>query len=151
LFKNILLNFTGHRATVRCLVVDRDRRSLIAGDESGTIKTWEVNESQPRVVETGHAKVVTDLAFTPDSRILATTARGRRVKRWDPATGRQLTEFQGHGPETSCLALAPDGRTLATGGGDRLVKLWTLNFTRDKGPQSRGTGVPRLIVTARAT
>jgi len=118
------------RATVNCahnvwaqaLVVLRDGRLVVGGDD---VKLHVVDVDAagvPEVTLGGHGSVVTTLAALPDGN-LASAAYDHQVWLWDVGTGGCAAKLAGHTDRVNSLVVLPDGR-LASGSWDDTVRLW---------------------------
>jgi WD40 repeat protein/serine/threonine protein kinase len=103
-----------------------------AGDNSETLKLWDVRTGKERANLRGHDAMVTGVSFAPDGYTLASAGYDKHLKFWDLRSQTLLASFAGHTERIKCLARSPDGRTLATGGRDNLVKLWDATTGREK-------------------
>jgi FOG: WD40 repeat len=124
---------SGSLGLVYALAFSPDRSHLAVGDDSGSIKLFDVS-TQSLHVELPHddRDGCRSLAFTPDGRHLL-AALGRGVMRWDlTRTGSRTNLFEGHTDVVSCVSINPDGRLLLSGGWDGTVRLWDLATGRQR-------------------
>jgi len=111
---------------VTAAVFSRDGALLAAGDESGTVRIWDVKE------RTAAREIVLEeaarcLRFTPDGRFLATTAGIDGIKVWDVKTGRKFGSV-GKGAY-SALEFDPQGGQLVAGNFDNEIQFY--DWARD--------------------
>jgi WD40 repeat protein len=85
---------TPEQATVFCLALSPDGRTLAWGDSEGTITLWERAAHQVRRRLKGQYSSVRSLAFSPDGKTLASGSADTTVLLWD-VTGRPATTSQG--------------------------------------------------------
>ncbi|CAL9623929.1 hypothetical protein [Streptomyces sp. enrichment culture] len=121
----------GHAGPVVALETVRtgDGRELLAsagGD--ATVRLWEPDTGETRMVLTGPDTTVTALTRLTDAsgRRLLVAAAGRELYVWELGTGRLVTVLRGHTDTVLCLtALAGDGAPLLVSAGeDRTLRLW---------------------------
>jgi WD40 repeat protein len=125
---------------VTSLAWSADGKTLVAGDLSGTARSWDATTGAKTyvLVKDGDGRFV---AFSRDGKKLA--AAGRRyglIKLWDMPGATMAAVLSG--PETvehSALALSPDGSTVAVGDGQGHTVVWDvpghrIKYTIDKAP-----------------
>jgi glucose/arabinose dehydrogenase len=112
-------------------VFSPDGKTLVAGDERGNVKRWDVasgNESGPL---TEHSGVVRCVAFSPDGKLLASGGEDRSVRLHDLVSGgsRKFPVPTAVGD----VAFSSDGRTLAAvgDGPEAAVRLWDVGTGRE--------------------
>ncbi|MCI0639686.1 MAG: protein kinase [Gemmataceae bacterium] len=81
---------------------------LAAGDDSGTVTVWDVEDGSLRSTARGSDYHINAVAFSPDGATLASAGRGE-VHIWDTASGQLLLKVVGRNWVTG-LSVAPDGR-----------------------------------------
>jgi WD40 repeat protein len=101
----------------------RDGRAVV-GEDSGTLRYWDLANLRPTADWPGHERVVCGLTFGADGQRLASASWDNTVKVWDVATGHVVCVLRGHSRAVLSAAFSPDGRRLASVGEDRAVKLW---------------------------
>jgi RNA polymerase sigma factor (sigma-70 family) len=122
---------------VPSLAFSPDGKLLALGDETNTIRLWDIATSTVvgkliGVKGPGQLRGVGDeihsLCFTPDSSTLISAGDygDGTVRIWDVATGKQTGTLQGNFGDSYCVAVAPDGKTVAVGGANGTLRLWDL-------------------------
>ncbi len=96
----------------QALVYAADSKQLIAGDERGGIRFFDVRSGELQNVIDAHDYTILGLARIPNSSILVSSGYDRTTRFWDVHTSRELLRLRwgSHG-----LAVSPDGRLLFTG------------------------------------
>jgi choice-of-anchor C domain-containing protein len=106
---------------------------LAAGDNSGTVRMWNVVTGEQLHSWRAHSTIVSRLAFSSDGRRLASGSRDTQVTVWDVATAGRLRRLKGHSGTITALAFSTDGRSLVTGDGEGTAHQWDL----DAAPEAR--------------
>src|SRR5262249_36130145 len=109
-------------AEISALHFGSDGRSLVTGDDRGTIKVWQSTatgqwtSTRTLAVEPS-PDCVTSLGLTPDGKHLAAcSVNGTSISTWNLADGTREAPFRGpRGEKPVCLAFSPQGNLLAAG------------------------------------
>jgi WD40 repeat protein len=103
-------------------VMSSDRNYLLTGNEDGSARLWNLNES---MVEDAfqHGRPINTVAYSSTANLIA-TADDSIVKLWNVKTGAELTKYH-YGKEVIALDFDNEGRYLAIGGDRGLVILET--------------------------
>jgi hypothetical protein len=118
------------------LALSSDTRTLVAGDDSGSLTVFDVSGHRQPWSAYVHQGPVQSIAISPDGRTMATSGyQDRKVLVWDitsPARPRKIVEFTSTQSDFRGLSFTPDGRTLvgyghATSGG--ALWRWHLDAT----------------------
>ena len=111
----------GTIATV--VLVDRDR-VLVAGDQLGTLRAWDVSHRDRVRPPIGHDGIFLTGALRRDGEIIASAANDDdRVLTWDAATGAPLGGFETPAGNVHTLAFDWTGDLVAAGGDSGVVAL----------------------------
>ncbi len=104
----------GHEAMVGIVEGSPDARTLASGDESGTLRLWDLKTCASRALEPHHRGPVRTLSFSLDGRSLASTAQTvpGEVYIWDVKTGRFRGRVKHVGPMIYGVWFTPDGTRL---------------------------------------
>ncbi|MFG3548331.1 TIR domain-containing protein [Streptomyces sp. NPDC047725] len=121
------------RAGATALAFVPGHRTLLLGDESGTITMWDVSDpGRPvrRGASTRHTGAVSGASFHPGGELAATSGQDGRIRLWNVADPRRPVEVtslsNGGFYPAAAVSFSPDGRLLAAGG-DRGLRLWTVD------------------------
>jgi WD40 repeat protein len=107
-----------------CATLSRDASRVVAGDQNGRVRLWEVKAgAQPRVF-TGLAATVTAVALSPDGQRFASGGSSFRpaVNLWDAASGQTLHTFELNAGSVTALEFSPSG--------DELLAAWEDGYLR---------------------
>ena len=99
-------------------------RWLVAGDEDGTVRVYDVRSGGPPRPLDGHTGRIFSLAISPDGRRLLSGSRDFSTRLWELDTGREIRVFRGHQMSISALEFEPAGGRIATGSWDDTARLW---------------------------
>jgi WD40 repeat protein/tRNA A-37 threonylcarbamoyl transferase component Bud32 len=115
----------GHRATVSCLEISRDGRTLVSGDEEGYLMIWDILSRRPAVSMTErHWQPIQNLALWCDASgkavliasLSESNGENMELKLWNAASGQLLHSYRIDLSTASDLAFSQDGRILAITG-----------------------------------
>lgn len=119
-------NDSDNRSPVTCLQVSPVDSNLFAvGHEDGSIRIWDYNSDESRIVFRGHKTAVTALCFSPDGSRLASGARDTDLVLWDLASESGLYRLRGHNNMISQIEFLSENY-LVSSSKDALIKLWDL-------------------------
>jgi serine/threonine protein kinase len=131
------LQATDHSGPIRCLAASADGKTVISGDEKGTLIIWDLrNRRADRVIE-AHTDQVRAVAICPDprKRLAVSGSWDRTVKLWDLSGTSPLDTFQGHGGSVEGVAISRAGDLAGSASTDGTVRLWDV-------PGRRALGLP---------
>jgi WD40 repeat protein len=100
-----------------------DNALLAAGEVSGTVRVWDVQQGTQVQVWQAHRGETFDVAFSPDGALLASAGRDGFVRLWRVGTWELAGSFQ-HADAVHGIAFSPDGRLLAAASYDSTVGVW---------------------------
>jgi WD40 repeat protein len=67
-----------------------DGKSIVSGDDSGTIKLWNIMTGEVIHTFVGHSKRVNSVALSPDGTRIVSGSDDHTIKLWDVKTGEML-------------------------------------------------------------
>ncbi|MEV7285283.1 WD40 repeat domain-containing protein [Streptomyces sp. NPDC093252] len=122
----------GHSGPVLALTVldaGGGRELVASAGGDGTVRLWEPDTGETRMVLTGPGAAVTALTRLTDTggRRLLVGAAGRELHVWDLDSGAVVTVLHGHTDTVLCLAAVGGtggGPLLVSAGEDRSIRLW---------------------------
>jgi WD40 repeat protein len=108
-----------------CAALAQDGSRVVAGDQNGRVRLWELKEgAQPRVF-TGLATMVTAVAISPDGQRFASGGSSYRpaVNLWDTASGQTLHTFELNAGSVTALDFSPSGNELLVAWEDGYLRI----------------------------
>jgi WD40 repeat protein len=127
-----------HAGRVRSLRLSRDHRYVVAGNDQGQLKRWEIGEVPiPIEWETGRSEKILGMAITADGTSLV-TVDGTQGTLWNLTTRTVIRNWTAHPIRSRSVALSPDGKIVATAGMGNEVKLWKTDDGTDVGTLTGG-------------
>jgi U3 small nucleolar RNA-associated protein 12 len=119
-------NDSDNKSSVTCLQVSpSDSNVLAAGYEDGSVRLWNLEQSESTVVLRGHKTAVTALCFDPTGTRLASGAKDTDIVLWDLASESGLYRLRGHNNAITAILFLTNYH-IVTSSKDSLVKLWDL-------------------------
>jgi WD40 repeat protein len=128
-----LVGHHGLFASVNAVAIASDGKLLASGSDDKTIRLWEIETGQQRLILRGHSQFVKSIAFHPTAQnILASGSRDscaepeghRTINLWDIQTGSIIQTLTGHKHTVNVVIFSPNGEMLASGSSDKTVNLW---------------------------
>ncbi|MEV8638208.1 WD40 repeat domain-containing protein [Streptosporangium sp. NPDC051023] len=128
-----------HAGGLSSIAFSQDGGTLIIGDLSGNVLSYDTKARQPKGAPFRAAvKGRSSVALSPDGEILAVGDRHGDVRLWNTRTRRRLGgPLKTHRGRVSDVAFGPDGTTLATAGGDGTARLWDVETRSPIGKRLR--------------
>jgi WD40 repeat protein len=112
---------------VRAATFSADLTWVIAGDETGTLRIWDLAKQERIGADWPiFANPIGDVGITPDKKYLAALDQNGNLKVADVEKREVLGSAVAHKAGIRGLLVSPKGDTLLTIGADREVKLWSL-------------------------
>ena len=124
---------TGNTGTINSVVFSPDGRTIVSGNEDGTVWVWDMHTGE-HIQTFRAADWVLSVAFSPDGKTIASgggnvEGLGPGIHLRDAHTGKLLKTLEGHVYDTLSVCFSPDGKTLASGGeeGNYDIRLWNVH------------------------
>src|SRR5262249_2352136 len=119
--------FTGHKAAVTCIAIDREGTRAVTGSADRTLRTWDLKTKKEVGRLDGHRAPVVAVALSPDGKRALSADLGPYVRLWDLDNGKEIRSFE-HPDPIAAVAFSPDGETvvcaLGKGNSDTGDALW---------------------------
>ncbi len=101
-----------NEAQVRSLLISKNGKWIIAGNENGTIHVWSVLTRKREHILSGHIKSVLTLAILEQDEILASGGEDQTVNLWYLPAGQYIYTFTGHTYPLERVSFSENGRNL---------------------------------------
>ncbi len=123
--------FEGHTDRLWDVAVSPDGGWVASGSHDGTLRLWNLQSGEGKVLLDVSPQAVRSVAFSPDGELLAVgLAKGDSqrpdygVRLIERATGREVGRLVGHGEVVADVAFSPDGERLLSASSDNVLILW---------------------------
>jgi U3 small nucleolar RNA-associated protein 15 len=125
LTKLVLKNITTFQKEAHGATFRKDGRLLVAGDDEGKIRLFDVNTKTLLRIFSGHRAPVHRTYFLPDLHHIVSFSDDKTVKLWDVGTERIVNTFREHKDYIRAGAVNPTSPyTILSGGYDQVVKMY---------------------------
>ena len=120
-----LLTLRGHVGAVYHVAFAADGASLVTAGMDGTVRLWDAQTGEQRLVLSGHEGEVNNAEFVANDR-LASAGDDGTVRIWEIDGGRQVHVLRTGSGAVHGLAVLPGG-ILAAGGTDGVLRFWNID------------------------
>jgi WD40 repeat protein len=122
---NPLKQLKPHDHQAPCLAFSVDGELAAVGDQSGSVRVWNLAKNQREGADRPAHRAFGDLIFSPDNKLLITGGEDGEIKIWDLSKREARRTFKGHKHKVVAFAMSPDGSRFATSClWDQEIKLW---------------------------
>jgi hypothetical protein len=136
----------GIEQEIRSVVISRDGKVLVWGDERGTVKVWDTTAGSLLRSITAGTRAVGSVAVTQDGSVAI--SGGGSVRSWQVATGKQIRAEQLLG-DVAAVAISADGTTIVAASQLGDVRVWDLAaWTQPSARHRRTSSSNRRFATA---
>ncbi|NEP60579.1 MAG: protein kinase [Symploca sp. SIO2G7] len=136
---------SGHKDTVRAVVITPNGQIMVSGSYDQTIRLWELPSGKLLRTLLSHTHRVTGIAISSDGKLLASSSYDRTIKLWELPSGELLHTLPRQSGKIRYLAFSPDDRTLISTS-DLEIKLWVVSASQLLHPLT-GRSVSARIAT----
>ncbi|UIZ26031.1 hypothetical protein KXD40_002365 [Peronospora effusa] len=121
---------SGHQSAIKSIVFDSIEHKIVAGDQSGLIKVFDLEAGKVNQTLQGHMDPVSTVDYHLYGDYVASGSSDTIVKVWDLRTRSCMQTFKGHSSEVTAVRFTPDGRWLTSGDQDGVIRIWDLTAGR---------------------
>jgi WD40 repeat protein/tRNA A-37 threonylcarbamoyl transferase component Bud32 len=112
----------GHSQIVLGLILSRDGRTIVSGDDAGELRLWDLSRGESRLIAK-HPSFVSHIDLSSDGAWVASAGADGVVWLSHLASGDRHV-LRGHAGYVSRVQFTPDGSRLLTHGDDRTLRVW---------------------------
>lgn len=129
----IIKTFDGHTGPVKSLDVSPDGNYLATGSADGTVRIWNLQNTNLVYELKGHSKEVNAVSYSPNGRTLASGGADGVIVLWGTGNGSKIISKKGHKGWIRDVDFSSDGSFLASCGDDKLIKKWQVPDLQESG------------------
>lgn len=112
-----------HDSAIRAARYSHSDDWLLSADHDGTVKYWQPNFNNVKVIQ-AHNDAVRDLAYSPTDSKFVTASDDSTLKIFDFAGGVKESTLTGHNWDAKSVDWHPTKGLIVSGSKDHLIKLW---------------------------
>lgn len=113
------------------LAFSPDSRTILAGNETGTISQYEVLSGKEIRSWKAHRLPVRQVAFSRDGKRILTASDDMTIRLWDAATAQEIRVFTGHTARVSSAVFSPDGTRILSSAQDSTARVWDVQTGKE--------------------
>ena len=129
-----LYRFDDHTDRVWDVAVDGSGRYAASASHDGTVRLYDLQTGEGRLLLDVSPQAARSLAFSPDGKTMlvglakgASDAPDYALRLIDIASGEEIRRFAGHSAVVADVAFSPDGRQALSGSVDKSLILWDVD------------------------
>lgn len=103
-----------------------DGRRAIGAIADGSLRIWDIVQSEELRRFNGHDGLVNAVAIHPSGRYILSGSSDGTARYWDTNTGYAIMSLAGHQDRINAVAISPDGAFGVTASSDQTLILWDL-------------------------
>ncbi len=132
-FNNKVTTIGQNNTEVKALAISEDSKYLAAGNESGEITLWNLEnpEDEPKKIVVKDGEAIYSAAFSPDGKILAFGDLLGNVVLYDVEAEEEIRTLSNHTARVMDIAFSDNGKLMATASWDKSVNVWTIDYLND--------------------
>ena len=118
-------NLTEHIRAIETLAFTADGRTLVSASRDTTIRLWDVDTGNSRLMTDGHTEAIYGLSFLKDGKTLVNGSSDCTLRLWNTETQDQQLIPVKHPWTAFYFAFSEDGKTVAIGSTGGRTRLWS--------------------------
>ncbi|XP_061166036.1 protein qui-1-like [Saccostrea echinata] len=124
--KKLLKLFSGHRSSIRCLILSNKEQFCISGSEDGTVRFWKFAEGLCTSVIREHLGAVLCLCMTPEDDVVISGSDDTTIVLSSVSTGKRTDVLKGHTKAVTALKLNSNADLLSSASRDTKIIVWCM-------------------------
>ncbi len=110
------------------VAISPDGQWIVAGNDAGTVRVWQLGDEKARFTLTGHEGGVRSVAVKDGGRWVLTGGADRTLRLWDTSAAKQeVPVFRKHGASVTGTAFLGNGTQTVSGDRDLTVLPWKID------------------------
>ena len=118
-------NLTKHTRAIKTLAFTADGKTLVSASLDTTIRLWDVETGNSRLMTDGHTRAIYGLSFLKDGKTLVSGSSDCTLRLWNTETQDQQLIRVKHPWDAFYFAFSGDGKTVAIGSTGGRTRLWS--------------------------
>lgn len=114
----------GGSVAVRTAAFDPAGKRVIAGNDDGVARIWDVRSGRLEYALPAHDGVIRRVDFSPDGELALTAGSDGKAVVRDAATSERISTLEGHSDAVNDARISPDGESVVTASDDGSARIW---------------------------
>ncbi|RMC03227.1 hypothetical protein DUI87_20421 [Hirundo rustica rustica] len=123
---NVIMQTAAQESPISCCCLSEDLKFAAFGQESGTIKVWNITTGKPEKDFACHGGAVLSCAVSPDGSKFSSASADKTAKIWSFESSSVLHELKDHEACVRCCTFSPNNKLLATGDDKGEIRIWDI-------------------------